>query len=131
MRSTNLGPWLLVGWTLFVWGTRIRNIVNDTELEGLEQLWRAGLAVALTSLALAGAAALMTNTAVRKVISILAAVSIAVWVVRAVGIATGDHSIGFIAVHLMLAAVTTGLAIWSLRSLSVADAPSRKMRTPV
>jgi hypothetical protein len=40
----------------------------------------------------------------------LAAWTVVVWVVRAIGIATGDHEAAFIAVHLVLATVSIALS---------------------
>ena len=48
----------------------------------------------------------------------------AVWAVRAVDIALGDHSAGFIAVHLLLAAVSGALAAAAWRAVTRGPAPS-------
>lgn len=126
MRA-RLAPWLLVAWTLFVWGTRIRNIVSDDELAGFEQAWRIGLAVGLTVLALAGAFVLLWRRGVRPIVGTLALVTIAAWIVRGISIAVADHDAAFIAVHLVLAVISIGLAalslrsIWSLQNLRVLD----------
>ncbi len=112
-----LGPWLLVAWTLFVWGTRIRNIIEDDELAGFEQIWRTGLAVGLTVLALGGLAALVSHKAVRPAITALAGVTVVAWVVRGISIAFADHSAAFIAIHLVLAIVSIGLSVWSWRTI--------------
>ena len=55
----------------------------------------------------------------------LAVWTVAVWAVRAVGIAFADHAAAFIAVHLVLAAVSTvlaGLAVREQRTGSVLSA---------
>jgi len=120
-----LGPWLLVAWTLFVWGTRIRNIINDDELAGFDRVWRTGLATGLTLLALAAAAALISRRGVRPTVGALAGATVIAWVVRGVSIAFADHSAAFIAIHLVLAAVSIGLAVWSLSILRALKGDNR------
>ena len=45
----------------------------------------------------------------------LAGWTVAVWIVRTVGIATGDHDAAFIAVHVVLAVVSIALSVLALR----------------
>jgi hypothetical protein len=116
-RAGGWAPWVLVGWTLVVWGGRIRNIVADDELAGFELVWRLGLAVTLVALALVAGAALVTKRSVLLAVRVLALFTIGVWVVRLLGIATGGHSAAFVAVHAVLATVSVGLSVWALRSL--------------
>jgi hypothetical protein len=47
-----------------------------------------------------------------------AAWTVAVWVVRSVGIATADHDASFIAVHLVLAAISISLSAAAWRETS-------------
>lgn len=47
-----------------------------------------------------------------SVVIVIAGLHAVVWVVRGVGIALGDRSIGFIVVHIVLAVVSVALAWW-------------------
>jgi hypothetical protein len=110
----------LAVWSLLVWTTRIRNIWTDDELTMAEQWGRTALAVSFTVLALAVGHAVYHRTTWRPTaVRVLAGWTIAVWVVRAVGIATADHDGAFIAVHLVLAAISIGLAALALREAGV------------
>ena len=106
----------LAVWSLLIWTTRIRNIWTDDELSRSEQWGRTALALSFTVLALAVGHAVYHRTTWRPTaVRALAGWTIAVWVVRSVGIATADHSGAFIAVHLALAAISIGLATLALR----------------
>lgn len=101
----------LVGWTLLVWTTRINNIWGDDTLTTGEKWGRTGLALSFTVLALVvGVAVWRRLSWLRLALAVLAGWTVGVWVVRSIGIATGDHSAGFIAVHLVLAVVSIALA---------------------
>ena len=113
----------LVGWSLLVWTTRIRNIWTDDELSTAGQLGRTALALSFTVLAVAAGVAVLRRSAWRdRAVRLLAGWTIGVWVVRSVGIATADHDGGFIAVHLVLAAISIALAIAAVRETSRTDA---------
>ncbi len=124
--SWRLGPVVFVGWSLFVWGTRLRNIASDGELAGFELVWRTSLAVALFGFALLAGAALIaerfsarvSRTQLRGPIAALAGLTVFTWVLRGISIALADHSAAFVAVHLVLAVVSIGLAAWAWKSLT-------------
>ena len=106
----------LAVWSLLVWTTRIRNIWTDEELNTGEQWTRTALALSFTVLALAVGHAVYHRTTWRPTaVRALAGWTIAVWVVRSVGIATADHDGAFIAVHLVLAVISITLAVLALR----------------
>ena len=106
----------LVVWTLLVWTTRIGNIWGDDALTDGEKWGRTALAVSFTVLAAGAAVALWRQTSWRTIaVRALAGWTIAVWVVRAVGISMGDHEAAFIAVHLVLAAVSIALSALAVR----------------
>jgi hypothetical protein len=114
----------LAMWTVLVWTTRIGNIWGDDELTAGEKWGRTGLALSFTVLALAVGHALWHRSSwLRAAVGALAAWTVVVWVVRSVGISTGDHEAAFIAVHLVLAAVSL--------ALSAAAWLSTRRRTPV
>ena len=106
----------LVLWTLFVWTTRIGNIWNDDALGRGEKWGRTALAGSFTVLAVAVAVALWHRAGWRRsAVTALAAWTVAVWAVRSVGIATGDHDVAFVAVHLVLAVVSIALSLLAVR----------------
>lgn len=108
----------LVVWTFLVWTTRIRNIWTDDALTTGEQWARTALAGSFTVLAVAVVVALVARVAwLRPTVVALAAWSIGVWIVRAIGISTADHDAGFVAVHLVLAAVSWVLSVLAVREL--------------
>lgn len=110
-----------MAWTLFVWLGRIRNVAADPDLSGSARAWSLGMAVTLSLLAVVTLVAVATRTLAdpiaRGAALTLAAASSAIWVVRAIGIAGNEHSAGFIAVHLVLAAVTLALSALVARHL--------------
>jgi hypothetical protein len=92
-------------WSLFVWGTRIRNVVGA-----------GGGAVSL--LVPGGLTALAVASLVdrRRMAPVLAAATIAVWGVRLPFVLAHDHPAGFKVVHTVLAAISVGLAVLVLRA---------------
>jgi hypothetical protein len=116
----------LVAWTFLVWTTRIRNVWTDAALTTGEQWARTALAASFTALALAVLVALLAGASwLRPSVGGLAGWSVVVWVVRSIGIATADHRLGFIVVHLVLAVVSAVLGALAWREVATADA-----RTP-
>ena len=114
----------LVAWTLLVWTTRISNIWGDDDLTSGEKWGRTGLALSFTVLALAVAHAVWHRTGWRSLaVKALAGWTIGVWAVRGVGIATGDHSGTFVAVHLVLAMVSIALSALAVREAARVEGP--------
>ena len=110
----------LVAWTFFVWTTRIANIWRDEDLSTREQVGRTALALSFTVLAVAVLVTLWRGSAPasrasRVAVGALAAWSVAVWVVRDVRIAFGDHDAAFVAVHVVLGVVSVVLAVLAWR----------------
>jgi hypothetical protein len=100
-------------WTLFVWGTRIVNILTDGGGAGALVV-----ALALTALGLAAAASLV-RVRLPWAVPALAVATIAVWAVRVPLVLAHDHEAGFVVVHLVLAAVSAALAVGALRATPV------------
>ncbi|MEL6981923.1 MAG: hypothetical protein AAFO29_05830 [Actinomycetota bacterium] len=108
------------GWTLFVWVGRLRNLLAEPGSVLDVSRWSLVGSVAFTigGLAVVASAALRwrqgpggsAHRLLTPSVVALAGLTTGVWLVRAVDIALGDHSVGFIAVHLVLAAVSIGLA---------------------
>lgn len=117
----------LVAWTFLVWTTRINNIVADDDLDGAGKAWRLVLALSFTVLAAVVFWALANRSSwVLTAVTALALWTVGVWVVRVVGIAFADHSAGFVAVHVVLAVVSTLVAALALREQRAAAS----IRTP-
>jgi len=126
-RSTgaDLSAASLVLWTWFVWGGRIRNALGDPALGGSELIGTLTLAGSFVSLATVLAVLVLRDRgrpahgAVRVVVTwTLALWTTGVWVVRAVAIAgSGEHEIGFVVVHVVLAVVSVVLSAWALAAV--------------
>jgi uncharacterized membrane protein YhaH (DUF805 family) len=105
----------LVAWTVFVWANRIANTLSGDESTTARVVSFVTAAVFLV-LAVAAAVVLVTrrHRAIDRtgagVLLALAALSIVYWPIRMVQIAFGGHSVGFVAVHLMLGVVAVALA---------------------
>jgi hypothetical protein len=118
-RRLKILLWANVAWMAFVWVNRMRNIAAD-DLSGASLAWASGAALA----AVLGAVLLGVTASTARLPRVAAAVLVihaGWWVVRAALIATADHSVGFIVVHLVLAAVSIGLAAAALSGLAKAD----------
>lgn len=119
VRRPRLVLWLLVGWTLFVWANRIRNIWTDDTLTTSGQVGRSMLVASFVVPALVLAATLLRRTWGRWFpwfVRAFAAWTVGVWVVRMVGIALHGHEIGFVVVHAVLAVVSSVLAVAAWRT---------------
>ena len=107
----NPWPWLLVVWTVFVWGGRIRLA------EGEVGPFLLALTFLVPTLALV-VALLRFRAAVPALVGALALWTTAVWVVRDVDIVVGGgRSAGFVAVHVVLGVVSVAVAALALRSV--------------
>ncbi|HMQ27223.1 MAG TPA: hypothetical protein PKA98_14625 [Acidimicrobiales bacterium] len=119
MHRSRLVLWALVGWTLFVWANRIRNIWADDALTASGQLGRSALALSFVLPALVLGATLLRRRWGRWFpwfVRAFAAWTVGVWVVRMVGIALHGHDVGFVVVHLVLAALSSVLAVAAWRT---------------
>lgn len=105
--------WALAAWTAVIWGSRIRNILDDGGGTG-------ALVVAVGLVALAVAVAVDA-----RAVPLLAATTVAVWVVRVPLVLSHGHGAAFVVVHLVLAAVSVALAVvaWR-RQRSLVSSPS-------
>ena len=103
----------LVAWTFFVWTTRIANIWRDEDLSVGDQVERTALALSFTLLAIGVLVALWRRAepATAVAVGALAGWSVAVWVVRDVRIALGDHDVAFVVVHVVLGVVSVSVVM--------------------
>lgn len=117
-------PLALAGWTLFVWIGRIRNLAQEPGPIGEAGRWSLVGSIVFTVLGLVLVLAIVAArfgpvpVPIRSVVGALGVLTTGVWVVRAVEIALDDHPAGFIAVHLVLAVVSIGLAAAAWRAVA-------------
>jgi hypothetical protein len=131
--AVNTSIALLVLWTWFVWGNRIRNVLADEAVSGWSLVGTLALSASFLVLSSALAVLLVRRwrhgggaasaTALTRVLVALAGWTTAVWVVRALDIAlTSDRGVPFVVVHVGLAVVSIGLSAWAVTA-------DRKVRT--
>jgi hypothetical protein len=113
------------GWTLFVWATRIDNVLGQEDLTTAGRAARLALAGSFT---VAGVALLAVAWRARGrglsrpealVVVAVAAWTVGVWAVRGIQIALSDHDAAFIVVHSVLGVVSTALAVQAVRSTTM------------
>ena len=105
-------------WTLFVWGTRVRNIGKDHTLGGGQKTFAFGV-----SLVFIGAALLLLwlalrrrNDELRAVLPLFAIATVGWWAVRSVFILVHHHSWAFRVVHIVLGIISSVLAVAAWRA---------------
>jgi hypothetical protein len=104
-------------WTLFVWGTRVRNIANDDTLGGGEKAFAFVVCVVFIGAAIALLAMLVTRQSarLRALLPVFAVATVGWWVVRSVFIVVHDHSMAFRIVHIVLGIISSVLAVAAWR----------------
>lgn len=112
-------------WTVFVWGTRVRNILQDGG--SAFDLWAALALAALGVAVVVGA----RKGGLAPILAVAVAATVAVWAVRApLIIFDGDHGAAFVAVHVSLAVFSVGLGLAAWRTTGFWPA-ARRGRRPV
>ncbi|MEM9465382.1 MAG: hypothetical protein AAGA90_08400 [Actinomycetota bacterium] len=99
---------VLVGWTVFLWVSRLRNVLGNDELDDLGIAWRVAVVVVFVLLTAAAAGG--------RAIAVLVWWTIGYWLVRGGGILLDDHDAAFTAIHTALMAVSIGAAMWVWRT---------------
>lgn len=113
--------WVLVGWTIFLWLSRTRNVLGNDELTSAGRAVRMAVVAVFVLMAIAviiGRRRSWFGTA----LSVLCMWTVGYWLVRGSGILIGDYTVGFKAVHTVLMAISIGLAgfvIWTRRGLGL------------
>ena len=125
-----------LAWTIFVWGiVRVRNIVGDAAMTSSAQTRSLLLATSLWLPALVLLIVLLVAVLrhrpppqpARSGVALLGVWTVLVWLVRAYDIAlVSDRDLPFIAVHVVLAVISVGLAALAARALR----PQVRDRTP-
>jgi hypothetical protein len=120
----------LVGWSAFLWITRINNAFAD---DGANKPLALALAASILVLAAASAVVLVrrrsqpTTEPDQRLWLAFAGWTVLVWVARGIEITLSDHELGFKLVHVMLGVVSVALAaavVGVVRREREADAPA-------
>ncbi len=98
----------MVGWTLLLWISRLRNVLGNDELSAWGMSWRVGVVVVFVALALLAATS--------RLVGLFVGWTMGSWVVRGGGLLIGDYRAGFKAIHAVLMVASIGLAMWVCRS---------------
>ena len=113
-RLIRFSPWLLVAWTVFLWLSRLRNVLADDDLTTTGRIVRVLVVAAFVSLAAFATVGMLRKQVLPLVV--LTIWTIGYWLVRGTGILIGDWSISFKVVHTALMITSLGLAALVLRS---------------
>lgn len=96
---------VLVGWTLVLWLSRLRNVLGNDELTGWGVGWRAGVVAVFVGLALAATTG--------RLVDALVWWTVGFWLVRGGGILIdGSYDAGFKLIHTALMVVSISAAMW-------------------
>ena len=100
-------------WTVFVWGTRVRNIGNDDTMGGGQKALGFLVCVVFIGAAIALLALLATRQSarLRVLLPVFAVATVGWWAVRSVFIVVHDHSMAFRVVHIVLGIISSVLAV--------------------
>lgn len=94
-------------WTLFTWGLRVRNAIGDGDG-----------ALSFVAPVVLLVLAVLTILRWRRWAPLLAIASIVAWLVRVPIMLTNDHGVGFVVVHVALAAIAWVLAALVIKATS-------------
>jgi len=109
-----LSAFVLVGWTLFLWASRLRLVLDNDDLDTWGTTWRVGVVVIFSVLGLIGGYGLLRRSHwATPVMAVLVWWTIAFWLVRGTGIIIDDHDLGFTVIHTILMIVSIGTALWA------------------
>jgi len=108
--------WILAVSTLFVWITRIYNLLNDNEISSGERIWSVSVAFIFLLAAAAVIKVLIgswrdRNILNSRLIPTFCIWTVTFWIVRSVGILIAEHDAGFKIVHACIAIVFILLAL--------------------
>lgn len=111
--------WVLIGWTVFQWVSRLRNVINNDELSTSGRTIRVLVVVVFVALAGATAVALRRRSSLaNNVLVVFLCWTVGYWLVRGIGILIdGDYSAGFKLVHTVLMVISLSLSALTTRQL--------------
>ena len=98
----------LVGWTVLLWLSRLRNVLGDDDLSTAGTLWRIVVVVVFAGSALLAATG--------RFVTWLVVWTVVFWLVRGGGILLDDHDAAFTVIHTALMVVSIVLAMWVWRT---------------
>ena len=105
--------WALVGWSWFLWISRLRNVLSDEDHDTWDVTWRIGVVVLFVGLALLAFLGERRQASWRgSALSVLVWWTVGFWIIRGGGIILDDHDVAFTAIHTVLMAISIGLAMW-------------------
>lgn len=105
--------WALVGWSWFLWASRLRNVLGNDDLDSWDTTWRFGVVVLFVVLALIAFIGERKDSGWKaQAVGVLVWWTVGYWLVRGGGILLDDHEAAFKAVHTVLMAISIGLAMW-------------------
>ena len=108
--------WLLIGWTVVLWVSRLRNVLADDDLTSTGRAVRIGVVIVFVALALGAGWGVRRGD--RRPMWVLVVWSVGYWLVRGGGILIGDWSVGFKVVHTVLMIVSLAAAGLVARALT-------------
>jgi len=110
--------WALIIWTVLLWLSRLRNVLNNDELTTSGRSVRLGVVVVFV--ALAALAAYGVRFRQPRLVAMLVVWTTGYWLVRGIGILVdGDYSVGFKAIHTALMVVSLILAWMTSRQTAL------------
>ncbi|MFT4596598.1 MAG: hydrogenase/urease accessory protein HupE [Paracrocinitomix sp.] len=108
--------WVVIGWTFFLWLSRLRNVVTNDEFSSSARSIRIGIVVVFVTLAAVAVVAVRRRWP--KVLALFLAWTVGYWLVRGIGILIdGEYSLGFKVVHAALMTVSLTLSVLAARQL--------------
>lgn len=111
--------WVLIAWTVFLWLSRLRNVLSNDDLTSGGRAVRVGVVVIFVGLAAAGAVGVRKH--LPKLVAAFLAWTVGYWLIRGIGILIdGDYSVGFKAVHTVLMLISLILAGLAARQATAA-----------
>ena len=119
-RLLRFAPWACIAWTVFLWISRLRNVVRDDDLSTIGRGVRVLIVVVFVALAVWAGLDWWRKRA--RGLVVLCLWTLGYWLVRGTGILIGDWSVGFKVVHTLLWIVSTVAAVGALLAIRTARA---------
>lgn len=110
--------WVLIGWTLVLWLSRLRNVLGNDELSSGGRAIRVAVVVIFVSLA--GFTAVAVRTKRLQLVALLLVWTVGYWLFRGIGILLdGEYSAGFKVVHTVLMVISLTLSALTARQMQL------------